>query len=75
MGLVLHNHAKISVVLFLCVPGTAVQVQGRYFHISVCAVGGLSHSFRWEFQCWLGSEWLGNATTPPTAGNREVIQA
>lgn len=66
--LVHHNHAKISVVLFTHPPSLcswhSCAVQGRYLHISVCAVGGLSHSFRWEFQCWLGSGWLGNATSP-----------
>lgn len=61
---VLHNHAEVSVVLFILlgVLGMVVQLKGRYLHISARAVGGLSHSFRWEILCWLGRDG-------PAAGN------
>lgn len=43
--LVLHNHANISVALFIHPPFLCswhvVQVEGRYLHAPVCAVGGL----------------------------------
>lgn len=35
---------------------------GVYIFLSVLWV--VCHSFRWEFQCWLGSGWHGNDTSP-----------